>query len=209
MTRAAQLGEAVALFAEVREPGNPGRRNALAQLAQLAAARGSEAECRASLRAAAEISGWSFPFAGFSGFAALGLLALGQGQDELAVTEFERVLLPRMRAFLLSHEVADAIEAYARCGRRTDARHLLEPFAMQAQASGWPWAQARTAHLGGAAHRRPFDEPFAAALAFHSKRSSRSRAPAASSPMQNACAAQAAGVRHGSGRTRRSQSSSS
>ena len=146
---------------------SPGLRNTLANLAELAAARGAEAECRASVGAAAEISGWPFPFAGISGAAALGLFALGQGEYERAVAEFERVLLPRMGAFLLSHEVADAIEAYARSGRRADACRWLEPFATQARASGWPWAQARAADLEALLTDDGFDEPFAAALAIH------------------------------------------
>jgi DNA-binding CsgD family transcriptional regulator len=163
----AELSEAAALYRELGEDESPGLRNTLANLAELAAARGAEAECRASVGAAAEISGWPFPFAGISGAAALGLFALGQGEYEGAVAEFERVLLPRMGAFLLSHEVADAIEAYARSGRRADARRWLEPFATQARASGWPWAQARAAHLKALLTDDAFDEPFAAALAIH------------------------------------------
>jgi DNA-binding CsgD family transcriptional regulator len=147
----------------------------VANVAQLAAARGLEGECRAY---AAELDtirdgGRSLrfgPFTGFPGTGALGLLALGRREYEEAVEEYERALLSRLGPLVLSHELADAVEAYVRVGRRADAERWLVPYAAQAQASGWPWAQARAAHLGLLlADDGRLDEAFGVAVEFHAR----------------------------------------
>jgi DNA-binding CsgD family transcriptional regulator len=104
------------------------------------------------------------------GTGALGLLALGRGEHEQAVEEYERALLPSLGPFVLSHELADAVEAYARAGRRDDAERWLAPYAAQAQASGWAWARARAAHLELLlADDDRLEEAFAVAVGFHER----------------------------------------
>jgi hypothetical protein len=98
------------------------------------------------------------------------LLALGRGDYERAVEEYERALLPSLGPFVLSHELADAIEAYLRVGRRADAERWLVPYAAQARASGWAWAQARAAHLGLLlAGDGGLEEAYGVAVGFHAQ----------------------------------------
>jgi DNA-binding CsgD family transcriptional regulator len=145
----------------------------VADIAQLAAARGLEGECRAYRAELNTVGdgGRSYRlgfFSGYPGTGALGLLALGRREYEEAVEEYERALLPRLGPLVLSHELADAIEAYLRAGRETDAERSLALFAAQARASGWAWAQARAAHLDllfADDHR--IDEAFGIAAGFH------------------------------------------
>jgi DNA-binding CsgD family transcriptional regulator len=147
----------------------------VANLAQLAAARGAESDCHAYGETTAAITSavrtvHSRRAPGFTGTGSLGLLALGRADYERAVEEYERALLPSLGPFVLSHELADAIEAYVRVGRRTDAERWLVPYAAQAQASGWAWAQARAAHLGLLlADDDRLEEAFAVAIGFHER----------------------------------------
>ena len=130
-------------------------------LAQLAAAQGAEEEARAQDAAAAPYAG--IAWASFVGAGALALLALGRMQYGEAVERYEAEVLPRVGPLLLYHDVADAIEAYLRAGRSSDAARWLDGFASQARESGWPWALARAAHLsalsvGGDDYEKAFDE---------------------------------------------------
>jgi DNA-binding CsgD family transcriptional regulator len=148
---------------------------AQANLAQLAAARGDEADCRAYTDAAGAVVDAAAAYrtihwTGFPGTSACGLLALGRGEHDLAVEEYERTLLPSLGPFLLSHELADAIEAYARVGRRAEAERWLVPYRAQARTSGWAWAQARAAQLELLlADDRRVDEMYAVATGFHER----------------------------------------
>ena len=163
----AHLGEVAALYRELGEGESPGLRNTLANLAELAAARGAEAECRASLAAAAEISGWPFPFAGISGTAALGLLALGQGNTSERLPSSSACSC-RGWAHSCSRTKLPTRSRPTRAPAATRTRASgFEAFATPARASGWPWAQARAAHLEALLTDNAFDEPFAAALAIH------------------------------------------
>src|SRR5262249_35691146 len=146
----------------------------VANLAELAAKRGLAGECRAYADAAAAV--WAgtpnafVHYSGMPGTGALGLLALGRGEHEQAVEEYERALLPSLGRFVLSHELADALEAYVRLGRRTDAERWLVPYAAQAQASGWAWAQAQAGHLGLLlADDDRLEEAFSVAVGFHER----------------------------------------
>jgi DNA-binding CsgD family transcriptional regulator len=140
---------------------------ASAHLAQLAGARGVEGECRGYHDAAAALD---LPRTGFPGKGALALLALGRGEYDHAVEEYERALLPSLGPFLLSHELADALEAYVHVGRREDAERWLAPYTEQAQASGWAWAQARAAHLELLlCGDDRLEEAFVTAIGFHDR----------------------------------------
>jgi DNA-binding CsgD family transcriptional regulator len=137
-----------------------------ANLAQLAASRGLAAECRRYSDATAALP--AVHWTGFPGTCALGLLALGRAEHDLAIEEYERTLLPTLGPFVLSHDLADAIEAYLRAGRRADAERWLAPYAAQATESGWAWARARAAHLALLlADGDWIDEAYAAAIALH------------------------------------------
>jgi DNA-binding CsgD family transcriptional regulator len=146
---------------------------AQANLAQLAAARGAEADCRAYTDAAdavvdAAAAYRTIHWTGFPGTSACGLLALGRGEHDLAIDEYERKLLPSLGPFVLSHELADAIEAYVRAGRCADAEHWLAPYTAQASESGWPWARARAAHLALLlAHVDGIDAAYSTAIGLH------------------------------------------
>jgi DNA-binding CsgD family transcriptional regulator len=71
---------------------------------------------------------------------------------------------------VLSHELADAIEAYVRAGRQADAERWLTPYAAQATASGWAWARARAAHLRMLlAEDERLAEAFTVAVGFHER----------------------------------------
>jgi DNA-binding CsgD family transcriptional regulator len=136
-------------------------------LAQLAAARGAEVECRTYHEAAAA---FGFRRTGFPGKGALALLALGRGEYDRAVEEYERALLPSLGAFVLSNELADALEAYVHVGRREDAEPWLAQYTEQARATGWAWARARAAHLRLLlASDDRLDQAFEAAMAFHNR----------------------------------------
>jgi DNA-binding CsgD family transcriptional regulator len=169
----ARLAEAEDMCRELGE--NRALWHVVAAIAELAAARGAEGECRSYHDALKAINDGGVPFRsgmypGFLGGAALGLLALGRRDFERAVEEYERVLLPSLGPFVLAEGPADAIEAYVAVGRRADAQHWLVPFAAQARASGWAWAQARAAHLALLlADDDRLDEAFVAAIGCHER----------------------------------------
>src|SRR5439155_14395916 len=84
-----------------------------------------------------------------------------------AVERYEADVLPRIGTLLLYHDVADAIEAYARVGRAAEAERWREPYLAQTYESGWPWACARAAHLQALAAGDEYEERFGAALELH------------------------------------------
>ncbi|MFL5926094.1 MAG: LuxR C-terminal-related transcriptional regulator, partial [Gaiellaceae bacterium] len=136
-------------------------------LARLAAAQGAEEEVRRQEEAAAAYAG--IEWAGFTGAGALGLLSLGRREYEEAVTCYESDVLPRVGAFVLYHDVADATEAYLCAGRGDDARPWLERFVTQAREAEWPWALARAAHLEAFASGDDYERAYEAALDCHDR----------------------------------------
>jgi DNA-binding CsgD family transcriptional regulator len=137
-------------------------------LARLAAAQGSEEEVRAQEATGAPYAG--IEWAGFVGSGAMALLALGRGAYGDAVAVYEAEVLPRIDRLVLYHDVADAAEAYMRAGDADSAALWCERFVLQAEESGWPWAQARAAYLQAlAAGKRDYAARFEEALVLHER----------------------------------------
>jgi DNA-binding CsgD family transcriptional regulator len=114
-------------------------------LAELAAARGEAAECETQEQAAAAMRG-DFGTLGHLGRGAKGLLALGGHAFDDAASIYERTVIPEAGDLWLWPEIADAIEACLRAGRR-DAERRLETFSTQAELSRFPWATARATRM--------------------------------------------------------------
>jgi len=136
-------------------------------LARLAAAQGAEDEVRRQEEAAAAYAG--IEWAGFTGAGALALLSLGRRDYEDAVARYESDVLPRVGAFVLYHDVADAAEAYLSAGRVDEATPWLERFVGQARAAEWPWVMARAAHLEAFAAGDDFEHLYDVALEWHER----------------------------------------
>jgi DNA-binding CsgD family transcriptional regulator len=136
-------------------------------LARLAAAQGAEEEMRRQEEAAAAYAG--IEWAGFTGVGAHALLSLSRREYEDAVARYETDVLPRVGAFVLYHDVADATEAYFCAGRVDEARPWLERFVAQAREAEWPWAMARAAHLEAFASSDDFEPMYDAALEWHER----------------------------------------
>jgi DNA-binding CsgD family transcriptional regulator len=137
-------------------------------LARLAAAQGAEEEVRAQEATGAQSAG--IEWAGFVGSGAAALLALGRGAYADAVQAYEAEVLPQIDRLVLYHDVADATEAYMRAGDADSAASWCERFVLQAEESGWPWAQARAGHLRAlAAGKDDYAARFEEALALHER----------------------------------------
>jgi DNA-binding CsgD family transcriptional regulator len=141
----AHLGEALRVGTEIGFVGAdlPTFFNVVA--AELSAARGMDAPVIAT-------NAW----AGYLGGGARGSLALGRGEYAAAAAAYEQDVLSRAGLLVLYRDVADGIEALLRADRLVDAQPWLERFVEQAEASDWPWALARAAHLQAIA--APADE---------------------------------------------------
>ncbi len=166
----ADFAEAVQLCEQLRY--HPYQWYGLANLAQLAAAQGMEADVRSYTDKAAALAAQAQVRDGMldlPGRGALALLELGAGSVEAAADRYAADVLPTIGPFLLYADVVDAIEAIARAGRVEVAAAWLARFAAQANAAGWTWALAAAAYLQALLaegdHARHFDE----ALALHER----------------------------------------
>jgi len=120
-------------------------------LEHIAASQGAPVSTAAKRDAPIE---WASLIAAGSG----GLLLLGRGDYAEAAQHYETQVLTDVGPLVLYYDVADAIEAYIRAGRREEAADWLDRFSAQARESGWPWALALTAHLEALAAAAPDDE---------------------------------------------------
>jgi DNA-binding CsgD family transcriptional regulator len=91
--------------------------------------------------------------------------ALGRARYDDAADAYARDVVTQLTALKLYPQVADALEAFVRAGRAREAAALLEEFSSQAAEAGWPWALARSAHLGALV--APSTETFDEALRLH------------------------------------------
>src|SRR5262249_41057259 len=82
---------------------------------------------------------------------------------------YESDVLPRVDAFVLYHDVADATEAYFSAGRVEEGRVWLERFVAQAREAEWPWAMARAGHLEAFASGDGFERLDEAPLEWHDR----------------------------------------
>jgi DNA-binding CsgD family transcriptional regulator len=161
----ANASEAVALGRETEQPA--ALSFALAGLARIEAAQGRKDECRLHAREALDLGEGGIGAGSVVVYAAaaLGLLELGLGRVEEAITHLERVRREVTAHGLLLPTVLqwapDLIEALARAGRRDDALALLAEFELSAESSRSLWA------LGAAARCRGLlvDDAFEAELA--------------------------------------------
>ncbi|RJQ70509.1 hypothetical protein D5S17_29135 [Pseudonocardiaceae bacterium YIM PH 21723] len=141
----ANLTEGVVLGEETGSYGDhPYPRSALARLA---AAQGREQECCEHVQVALSFYGGSdFHTIRTRSHGAMGLLLLGQGQVEKAITELEQaVFSPEARAVrepALWPWLPDLIEAYARAGRRAEAQRQLDDLIEMTELAGRSWARA-------------------------------------------------------------------
>lgn len=142
----------------------------LACVARVEAGRGREMECRRHAESALAIAD-SLGLASVRNYAhaAMGLLELGLGRPEVAITELERAretgrLHGVSEPTVIQFE-ADLIEAYVRSGRTSDARDALERFEERAHATGRIWSRATSARCRGLlAPEHGYEEDFYRAL---------------------------------------------
>ena len=151
---------------------------ALASLARVDAARGAEAECRAHLDRAVQVSGQAVTGVGAHVVRILALLELGLGRYHEAVKRLERL------ESAINHEAAgdeglypepgvfqyqpDLIEGYVSLGRPAEALAVLEKFEREAQDSQRIWALATAARCRGLL-QKDFEPHFEEALRWHDR----------------------------------------
>jgi DNA-binding CsgD family transcriptional regulator len=162
----AEIAESLRIAEEIGWLG-PQTYAAVRVLAQLAAAQGAEEDLCAYDALAAPHA--NIAWASFVGAGARGLLSLGRGDFDAAIEFYEAETLPRIGPLLLYHDLADAIEAYLRAGRRADAERWLGGFTRQARESAWPWALARASHLEALSVGDGYEKRFELALEQHSR----------------------------------------
>ncbi len=125
----------------------------LATLARVQAARGAEAECRASCARALDLAARLAGSVVLYGEAALGLLDLGLGDVGAASDRLERLSTVvagfGLREPAVVHWRSDLIEASILAGRLELAQEELGEFEREAAASGRLWAQATAARCRG------------------------------------------------------------
>jgi DNA-binding CsgD family transcriptional regulator len=149
----------------------PQQASCLTTLARVAAARGRERECRARAEEAMALApandlvfGWAL--------SAVGLLELGLGNVDAAVSELERVAASSARLMrtetAIVQSMADLVEAYVYAGRKAEAEALLGEFEERAAESGRSWAAAAAGRCRGLlAGASEFERHFEAALGRH------------------------------------------
>jgi DNA-binding CsgD family transcriptional regulator len=165
--------EAVTLARELRQPGD--LLPSLVCLARLEAVQGLEQDCRAHVSEALEIAGER----GFRSMVtvarhALGSLALGRGELELAIPELEQAGQLTRDGGLEEPAVVewapDLVEAYVRCGRLEEADRLLVTFTSQAERSGQCGGLAAAARCRGLlASTSEYEKHFTVACELHER----------------------------------------
>jgi DNA-binding CsgD family transcriptional regulator len=143
----------------------------LACLAQIVAAQGREDDCREHARRALELGHTRLAAAVAYATHALGLLELGLGRSDLAVSQLE-ALAERLGEHGVREPgvilwTPDLIEAYARTGRAEQADQLLTTFEAAAQDAERSWALAASRRCRGILAETDFETPFNEALEFH------------------------------------------
>jgi DNA-binding CsgD family transcriptional regulator len=141
----------------------------LAGSAWLAAHRGREQECLASVAEAMEISEGRQIYLGLVwSLFALGDLALGKGDPQAALPQYERLAEQLTSLGVLDPDlspVPELVEVYLRLGRPDDAAAAARAFAVRAGEKGQPWAQARAARALGLVDED--EQQFLQALEWH------------------------------------------
>jgi DNA-binding CsgD family transcriptional regulator len=165
--------EAIALFEETGQPAERGF--ACATAARIEAALGRDDDCRRHAReafAADDASGLLIA-AAYAG-AALGLLELGRGDPEAAISALEPVERIARDGEVgepwVVHWAPDLIEACVHAGAEDRAQALLAAFEAQARATGRLSALAAAARCRGMlAPEGAYEELFAGALELHGR----------------------------------------
>jgi class 3 adenylate cyclase/DNA-binding CsgD family transcriptional regulator len=152
-------------------------RNALIDLAEFEARRGEEAACRGHIEEARALSGMVGRGATPAEEGVLGLLELGLGRFEAAVTHYETLVLGGFRELPrpdglegISNESAipDLVEAYVRAGRRSGAERVMVGREAYTERVGGDPARANTARCRGLlAEDDSFEQHFVEALEYH------------------------------------------
>ncbi|MDQ6882946.1 MAG: LuxR family transcriptional regulator [Candidatus Dormibacteraeota bacterium] len=165
----AEASEAVALATELGHMFS--LIYALACLGWIEAARGMEADCRAHLTRLAGVSPHAKTIVGGYSARIGGLLHLGYGRNEEAITYLEPLsTLLRSTALVaapwLFQETPDLIEAYVHVGRRSDAALALAAFDNQAAVTIGTWSRAAAERCRGLLED-DFAPAFKSALKLH------------------------------------------
>lgn len=160
------LGEALRTGDEVGQGAGSG--HAAAVLAQLAAARGREGECRATAAAVLEGSRRTGMLSGLHfAHAALGLLELGLEHTGAALAQLQRTALLAEESGLeeptLVPWAPDLVEACVRAGRTEEARRAVEVLARRTAAASTTTAATALARCRGLVEE-DYDPPFVDAL---------------------------------------------
>jgi DNA-binding CsgD family transcriptional regulator len=143
----------------------------LACLAQIEAAQGREDDCREHARRALELGHTRLAAAVAYATRALGLLELGLGRPDIAVSQLE-TLAERLGEHGLREPgviqwTPDLVEAYARTGRGDKADQLLTAFEAAARDAERIWALAASSRCRGILAETAFEKAFSDALELH------------------------------------------
>jgi DNA-binding CsgD family transcriptional regulator len=145
---------------------------ALVCLSWLEAARGLDADCRAHIAQALNVSEHLRAVGSLYAARVFGLLDLGQGRREEAINHLQLVdrTVRAVGACVpsLLQEAPDLIEAYVHTGQRAHAEESLVAFEKQAETTRGTWAQAAAARCRGLL-AADFEPAFEEALRWHNR----------------------------------------